>query len=107
MGWGIPVPDDPSQNIYVWLDALVSYLTAAGYLTKENFCWPPDLQIIGKDILKFHAIYWPAFLLDTDLPLPKNCMCTVIGWLTRLRCPKAQAMLSTHLKRQPHSHQMD
>lgn len=53
--WGIPVPDDPTQTIYVWLDALVGYLTAAGYPEKEgkDFQWPPDLQILGKDILRY------------------------------------------------------
>lgn len=62
--WAIPVPDDPNQTIYVWLDALVNYLTSAGYpdpAFKAN--WPPTLQVIGKDILKFHGIYWPAFLI--------------------------------------------
>jgi len=70
--WGIPVPNDPSQTIYVWLDALVNYLTAAGYPNLNNSIWPPDVQIIGKDILKFHTIYWPAFLMAADLPLPKK-----------------------------------
>ena len=62
--WAIPVPDDPNQTIYVWLDALVNYLTSAGYpdaIYQNN--WPPKLQVIGKDILKFHGIYWPAFLI--------------------------------------------
>lgn len=62
--WAIPVPNDPAQTIYVWLDALVNYLTSAGYPDpkfKEN--WPPTVQVIGKDILKFHGIYWPAFLI--------------------------------------------
>lgn len=70
--WGISVPDDPSQTIYVWLDALVNYLTAAGYPNLSHNLWPPTIQILGKDILKFHAIYWPAFLLAADLPLPKQ-----------------------------------
>uniref|UniRef100_A0A0N5ANR1 Methionine--tRNA ligase, mitochondrial n=1 Tax=Syphacia muris TaxID=451379 RepID=A0A0N5ANR1_9BILA len=77
--WGIPVPDDSFQtvnfffyNIYVWLDALCSYLTASGYPSFKSGCWPPDCQIIGKDILKFHAVYWPSLLLALDLPLPKN-----------------------------------
>lgn len=62
--WAIPVPDDPTQTIYVWLDALVNYLTSTGYPNpkfKNN--WPPKLQVVGKDILKFHGIYWPAFLI--------------------------------------------
>uniref|UniRef100_A0AC34FG83 Methionine--tRNA ligase, mitochondrial n=1 Tax=Panagrolaimus sp. ES5 TaxID=591445 RepID=A0AC34FG83_9BILA len=71
--WGITVPDDPSQTIYVWLDALTNYLTAVGYPDDTNTkLWPPDVQIIGKDILKFHAIYWPAFLMAAKLPLPKK-----------------------------------
>uniref|UniRef100_A0A7E4VJR1 Methionine--tRNA ligase, mitochondrial n=1 Tax=Panagrellus redivivus TaxID=6233 RepID=A0A7E4VJR1_PANRE len=70
--WGIPVPGDESQTIYVWLDALINYLTAAGYPDTDPALWPPDVQVIGKDILKFHSIYWPAFLLAADLPLPKK-----------------------------------
>jgi methionyl-tRNA synthetase len=71
--WGIPVPGDNSQTIYVWLDALVNYLTAAGYPNSDyKNAWPPNVQIIGKDILKFHAIYWPAFLMAAELPLPKK-----------------------------------
>ncbi|KAH7708749.1 methionyl-tRNA synthetase [Aphelenchoides avenae] len=69
--WGIPVPDDPSQTIYVWLDALTNYLSVANY-PNLSANWPPDLQILGKDILKFHAIYWPSFLLAAGLPLPKK-----------------------------------
>uniref|UniRef100_A0A914YXM9 Methionyl/Leucyl tRNA synthetase domain-containing protein n=1 Tax=Panagrolaimus superbus TaxID=310955 RepID=A0A914YXM9_9BILA len=73
VSWGIPVPGDNSQTIYVWLDALVSYLTAAGYPdSSSSNIWPADVQIIGKDILKFHAVYWPAFLMAADLPLPKK-----------------------------------
>ncbi|XP_055698031.1 methionine--tRNA ligase, mitochondrial [Phlebotomus papatasi] len=68
--WAIPVPGDPSQTIYVWLDALVNYLTCSGY--PENAAWPPDVQVIGKDILKFHGIYWPAFLIANDLEPPKS-----------------------------------
>ena len=72
--WGIPVPEDPKQTIYVWLDALINYLTAAGYPdTMTN--WPPDCHVIGKDILKFHAIYWPAFLMAANLDLPKRILC--------------------------------
>ncbi|XP_061171717.1 methionine--tRNA ligase, mitochondrial-like [Saccostrea echinata] len=74
LSWGIPVPGDSSQTIYVWLDALMNYLTVAGYPGHlQN--WPPDIQIVGQDILKFHAIYWPAFLLGADLDLPKQIVC--------------------------------
>ncbi|XP_034453032.1 methionine--tRNA ligase, mitochondrial [Hippoglossus hippoglossus] len=70
--WGIPVPDDPEQTIYVWLDALVNYLTVAGYPHKHHQWWNVVHHIIGKDILKFHTIYWPAFLLGAGLPLPQT-----------------------------------
>ncbi|CAL1532012.1 unnamed protein product [Lymnaea stagnalis] len=70
--WGIPVPGDESQTIYVWLDALVNYLTVTGYPKAGWFPWPPDCQVIGKDILKFHAIYWPAFLIAAGFDPPKK-----------------------------------
>ncbi|KAI4741241.1 hypothetical protein E4T50_08322 [Aureobasidium sp. EXF-12298] len=74
--WGIRVPTDPTQTIYVWLDALINYATAAGYPwapgSEHTGGWPADVQIIGKDILRFHCIYWPAFLMALDLPLPKR-----------------------------------
>ncbi|XP_055930098.1 methionine--tRNA ligase, mitochondrial-like isoform X2 [Argiope bruennichi] len=74
LSWGIPVPDDDSQIIYVWLDALVNYLTV-GYYGSSEFMWPIDCHVIGKDILKFHAIYWPAFLLAAGYDLPKEIFC--------------------------------
>lgn len=70
--WGIPVPGDASQTIYVWLDALVNYLTVAGYPDHHDKWWNVVHHIIGKDILKFHAIYWPSFLLGAGLPLPQT-----------------------------------
>ncbi|XP_046805649.1 methionine--tRNA ligase, mitochondrial [Lucilia cuprina] len=71
--WAIPVPHDPSQTIYVWLDALVNYLTSAGYPDpKFKTNWPPKLQVLGKDILKFHGIYWPAFLIAAGLEPPQQ-----------------------------------
>lgn len=70
--WGIPVPGDPDQTIYVWLDALVNYLTVAGYPYKYDQWWNAAHHVVGKDILKFHAIYWPAFLLGAGLPLPQT-----------------------------------
>uniref|UniRef100_A0A8R1IB16 Methionine--tRNA ligase, mitochondrial n=1 Tax=Caenorhabditis japonica TaxID=281687 RepID=A0A8R1IB16_CAEJA len=72
LSWGIPVPNDDTQTIYVWLDALVNYLTVSGYPNLNQSTWPPTCQIIGKDIVKFHLFYWPAFLLAADLPLPKR-----------------------------------
>lgn len=71
--WGIPVPGDESQTIYVWLDALVNYLTVIGYPNAEfESWWPTTSHIIGKDILKFHAIYWPAFLLGAGMSPPRR-----------------------------------
>lgn len=69
--WGIPVPGDAEQTIYVWLDALVNYLTVVGYPDQHERWWHTAHHVIGKDILKFHAIYWPAFLLGAGLPLPQ------------------------------------
>lgn len=85
VGWGIDVLDDPEQSIYVWIDALSNYITAIGYDTEtpsELFktLWPVDVHVIGKDILKFHSIYWPAILLALDLPLPKHIFAH--GWIT-------------------------
>lgn len=74
--WGIKVPVDPKHVVYVWLDALLNYITALGYLSEDDSLmkkyWPADIQIIGKDISRFHAIYWPIFLMALDLPLPKK-----------------------------------
>ncbi|KAL9047397.1 MAG: hypothetical protein Q9214_000011, partial [Letrouitia sp. 1 TL-2023] len=72
LSWGIPVPDDTSQTIYVWLDALINYLTKAGYPSAGT--WPADCHVIGKDIIRFHCIYWPAFLMALDLPLPRQVL---------------------------------
>ncbi len=81
--WGIPVPDDPGHTIYVWFDALHNYLTGIGYdqdMTLFQKYWPANIHLIGKDILRFHAIFWPAFLMAAGFPLPQ----TVFGhgwWL--------------------------
>ncbi|ODH45913.1 methionine-tRNA ligase [Paracoccidioides brasiliensis] len=76
LNWGIPVPYDESQVIYVWLDALVNYITYAGYPFPPDAksIWPADVQVVGKDILRFHCIYWPAFLMALGLPLPRQIM---------------------------------
>ncbi len=79
LSWGIPVPDDTSQTIYVWLDALINYLTKANYPfqvpgQEHASGWPADVHVIGKDIVRFHCIHWPAFLLALDLPLPKRVL---------------------------------
>lgn len=73
--WGIPVPDDPSQRIYVWFDALNTYQSAIGFSwneTEYHKWWPADLHVIGKGIIRFHAVYWPAILLSAGLKLPKK-----------------------------------
>jgi methionyl-tRNA synthetase len=81
--WGIPVPDDPAHVIYVWLDALANYITALGYGSNETSLydryWPADVHMIGKEIVRFHCVYWPAFLMAADLPLPKSIVAH--GWL--------------------------
>ena len=83
--WGIEVLSDPEQSIYVWIDALSNYITALGYIPDSESAdfknyWPVDVHVIGKDILKFHSIYWPAFLMALDLPLPKHIFAH--GWIT-------------------------
>lgn len=74
--WGIKVPKDPKHVIYVWLDALTNYITALGYMSDDDTLfkkyWPADLQIVGKDIIRFHGIYWPIFLMALGLPTPKK-----------------------------------
>jgi len=74
--WGIKVPGDPKHVIYVWVDALTNYITALGYLSDDetlfNKYWPADVHVVGKDIVRFHTIYWPIFLMALDLPLPKK-----------------------------------
>lgn len=75
ISWGIPVPDDATQTVYVWFDALLNYITALGFGGEDdsNFrkFWPADMEVIGKDILRFHAAIWPGMLLSAGLPLPK------------------------------------
>jgi methionyl-tRNA synthetase len=82
--WGISVPNDPKHIMYVWLDALTNYITAAGFpeenIPKYNQFWPADLHMVGKDILRFHAVYWPAFLMAAELELPKRVFAH--GWWT-------------------------
>jgi methionyl-tRNA synthetase len=79
--WGIPVPGDPKHVIYVWFDALSNYITAVGFPSNAelfNRYWPADVHLIGKDILRFHAVYWPAFLLSGGVTLPRQIFCH--GW---------------------------
>jgi len=76
LSWGIPVPNDSTQVMYVWLDALSNYITVLGYPNDPAWreFWPADVQVVGKDILRFHAGIWPAMLLALDLPLPKTLL---------------------------------
>jgi methionyl-tRNA synthetase len=81
--WGIKVPGDPKHVIYVWIDALSNYITALGYGTEDNTnylkYWPADVHLVGKEIVRFHTIYWPIMLMALDLPLPKKVFAH--GWL--------------------------
>ena len=81
--WGIKIPNDPKHVIYVWLDALTNYLTALGYMQEDDTLfkkyWPADVQVVGKDIARFHLIYWPIFLMALDLPIPKKFI--VHNWI--------------------------
>ncbi len=76
LSWGVPVPNDPDQVIYVWIDALPNYLSVIGYPDKEVWkdFWPAEVQVLGKDILRFHAAIWPAILIALELPLPKKLL---------------------------------
>src|SRR5215470_6179103 len=82
--WGVPVPGDPAHIMYVWLDALINYITATGFPDLESATykrfWPADLHMVGKDILRFHAVYWPAFLMAAELPPPRRVFAH--GWWT-------------------------
>src|SRR6202522_917900 len=84
--WGIPVPCDEKHVIYVWMDALPNYITALGYGSdasqdQQRFArfWPADVQLVGKEIIRFHCVYWPAFLMAANLPVPKSVVAH--GWL--------------------------
>ena len=107
--WGIPIPHDPSHVLYVWIDALTNYITALGYGSNDDSLFKkfwPGTHVIGKDILWFHAVYWPAMLLSLDLPLPKQI--AAHGWWTAdgkkmsksignvIDLTKIRAIISTH-----------
>ncbi len=86
VSWGVPVPGDERHTIYVWFDALINYMSAVGYGSNDSeqqkkFAqyWPADLHLVGKEIIRFHCVYWPAVLLAAGLPLPKAI--TAHGWL--------------------------
>ena len=81
--WGVPVPDDPGHVMYVWLDALINYITACGYPDETDPLWrfwPADIHVVGKDIIRFHAVIWPAVCLAAGLPAPKRIVAH--GWWT-------------------------
>ncbi len=82
--WGVPVPNDPEHIMYVWFDALINYITAAGFPDTESAgfttYWPADMHMVGKDILRFHAVYWPAFLMGAGVAPPKRVYAH--GWWT-------------------------
>jgi methionyl-tRNA synthetase len=93
LSWGVPVPTDATQTIYVWLDALLSYASAVGYPftpgAEHQGGWPADVQIIGKDIVRFHCIYWPAMLMALDLPLHKKILAHAHWTLGRQKMAKS------------------
>ena len=82
--WGVKVPSNPKHVVYVWIDALCNYITALGYETGDDESlfkkyWPADVHMVGKEIVRFHTIYWPIILMALDLPLPKHIIGH--GWL--------------------------
>ena len=80
--WGVKAPDDPQHAVYVWFDALINYISALGYPDGENFkkYWPADVHLMGKEIVRFHAVTWPCMLMALDIPLPKKIFGH--GWWT-------------------------
>jgi len=84
IAWGVPFPKDPKHTVYVWVEALCNYITGVGFGDEQksdlfNQWWPADVHVLGKDIVRFHAVYWPAMLMAADLPLPKQLL--VHGWI--------------------------
>ncbi|KAK0665585.1 mitochondrial putative methionyl-tRNA synthetase [Cercophora samala] len=94
LSWGIRVPGDATQTIYVWVDALINYITAAGFPNwqpgrREVGGWPADVHVIGKDIVRFHCVYWPALLLALDLPMPKKVLTHAHWTMNRTKMSKS------------------
>jgi methionyl-tRNA synthetase len=91
--WGVRVPTDTSQTMYVWLDALLNYATAVGFPfspgSEYDGGWPADIHVVGKDIIRFHCIYWPAFLMALDVPLPKQVLTHAHWTLGRQKMAKS------------------
>ncbi len=97
--WGVPVPEDDAHVMYVWLDALTNYLTALNWHEDgEDFAkfWPADLHMVGKDILRFHAVYWPAFLMAADLPCQSGYLPMAGGQMRARKYQNLLAMLLIH-----------
>jgi len=81
LSWGIPWPGDPEHSVYVWIDALTNYLSATGFPELQyTEIWPADLHVVGKDIIRFHCVYWPAMLMSAEIELPKQVWAH--GWMT-------------------------
>ena len=100
LDWGIPVPGNPAHVMYVWIDALNNYVTATGLLNKgdspRKSYWPADVHVIGKDIVRFHAVYWPAFLMSAGVPLAQSASSATASCSTRVRrCRSRWATWST------------
>ena len=98
LSWGIPVPNDETQTIYVWVDALINYLTKANYPfqipgQEHTAGWPADCQVIGKDIVRFHGIYWPALLMALGIPLPKRILTHAHWTLGKQKMSKSTGMM--------------
>ena len=98
LSWGIPVPDDDTQTIYVWVDALINYLTKANYPfqipgQEDAAGWPADCHVIGTDIVRFHCIYWPALLMALNLPLPKRVLTHAHWTLGKQKMSKSTGMV--------------
>ncbi|WVO16455.1 methionine-tRNA ligase [Cryptococcus depauperatus] len=87
--WGIPVPNDPEQSIYVWIDALINYLTVTGYPEKLDG-WPADIHVVGKDIIKFHALHWPSLLKSASLPPPKRVIAHAHWTMNKTKMSKSK-----------------
>lgn len=96
--WGIEVPGDSSHTIYVWMDALINYLSYTGYPKKHEHLWPADTHVIGKDIIRFHAVYWPAILMALDLPLPRQILAHAHWTVGDLKMSKSRGNVADPFK---------
>ncbi len=94
--WGVPYPDDDEHVVYVWLDALTNYISALGFGSDDESLydrhWPASVHLVGKDILRFHCVYWPAFLMSAGLPSAGGrSSATGGGFATKPKCPNQSA----------------